>query len=82
MKIKDFEYKKSFDFRGLKCPLPVLKTKRALKEVKEGEIIEVLADDPAANLDLKHFCEVSGNILVKIIKEKNIINCLIQKNSN
>ena len=82
MKIKDFEYKKSFDFRGLKCPLPVLKTKRALKEVKEGEIIKVLADDPAANLDLKHFCEVSGNILVKIIKEKNIINCLIQKNSN
>ena len=82
MKIKDFEYKKSFDFRGLKCPLPVLKTKRALKEVKEGEIIKVLADDPAANLDFKHFCEVSGNILVKIIKEKNIINCLIQKNSN
>ena len=34
------ESKKSFDFRGLKCPLPVLKTKRALKEVKEGEIIE------------------------------------------
>ena len=82
MKIKDFEYKKSFDFRGLKCPLPVLKTKRALKEVKEGEIIKVLADDPAANLDFKHFCEVSGNILVKIIKEKNIINCLIKKNSN
>ncbi|MFL2813481.1 MAG: sulfurtransferase TusA family protein [Candidatus Puniceispirillales bacterium] len=82
MKTKDFDSKKSFDFRGLKCPLPVLKTKRALKEVKEGEIIAVLADDPAANLDLKHFCEVSGNILIKITNEKNIINCLIQKNSN
>ena len=82
MNTKDFETKKTFDFKGLKCPLPVLKTKRALKEVKEGEIIEVLADDPAANLDLKHFCEVSGNILINITTEKNIIKCLIQKNTN
>ena len=82
MKNKDFKTKKSFDFLGLKCPLPVLKTKRALKEVKEGEIIEVLADDPAANLDLKHFCEVSGNILINITMEQNIIKCLIQKNTN
>ena len=82
MKTKDFETKKSLDFMGLKCPLPVLKTKRALKEVKEGEIIEVLADDPAANLDLKHFCEVSGNILIKITQENNIIKCLIQKKTN
>ena len=79
MKTKYFETKKSFDFTGLKCPLPVLKTKRALKEIKDGEIIEILADDPAANIDFKHFCEVSGNILIKISKKKNIINCLIQK---
>ena len=82
MKSKDFEIKKSFDFIGLKCPLPVLKTKRALKEVKECEIIEVLADDPAANLDLKHFCEISGNVLIKITTENNIIKCLIRKNTN
>ena len=74
MKTKDFVSKKSFDFRGLKCPLPVLKTKRALKEVGEGEIIEVLADDPAANLDFKHFCEVSGNLLIKISKKKILSN--------
>ena len=82
MKTQDFETKKSFDFMGLKCPLPVLKTKRALKEIKEGEIIEVLADDPAANIDFKHFCEVSGNILIKITQENNIIKCLIQKKTN
>ncbi len=82
MKTKDFETKNSYDFTSLKCPLPVLKTKRALNEVKEGEIIEVLADDPAANIDLKHFCEVSGNILIKTTKEKNIIKFLIQKKTN
>ena len=70
---------KTFDFKGLKCPLPVLKTKRALKDIEKGEIIEILADDPAANIDLKHFCEVSGNALIKISNEENNIYCLIQK---
>ena len=68
-----------YDFTGLKCPLPVLKTKRALKEIEKGEIIEILADDPAANLDLKHFCEVSGNNLIKISKKENNIHFFIQK---
>ena len=79
MKNKILKPTKVFDFKGLKCPLPVLKTKRALKEIGKGEIIEILADDPAANLDLKHFCEVSGNNLIKITKIENNIHCLIQK---
>ena len=79
MKNEIFKPIKVFDFKGLKCPLPVLKTKRALKEIEKGEMIEVLADDPAANLDLKHFCEVSGNNLIKISKKENNIHCLIQK---
>ena len=79
MKNKILKPTKVYDFKGLKCPLPVLKTKRALKEVEKGEIIEIQADDPAANLDLKHFCEVSGNNLIKISKIENNIHCLIQK---
>jgi len=79
MKNKILKPTKVYDFKGLKCPLPVLKTKRALKEIEKGEIIEIQADDPAANLDLKHFCEVSGNNLIKITKIENNIHCLIQK---
>lgn len=52
-----------FDFSGLKCPLPVLKTRRALKEFSSGEVICVLADDPAAPLDFMHFCETAGHEL-------------------
>ena len=69
-----------YDFTGLKCPLPVLKTKRALKNHSNGAIIEIIADDPAANLDLKHFCEVSGNILLQVIKKNKNLNCFIEKN--
>ena len=69
-----------YDFTGLKCPLPVLKTKRALKNHSNGEVIEIIADDPAANLDLKHFCEVSGNILLQVTKKNKNLNCFIRKN--
>jgi tRNA 2-thiouridine synthesizing protein A len=51
--------------KGLNCPLPVLKTKRALKDVPIGACLTVLADDPAAAIDFRHFCNVSGNELVE-----------------
>ena len=74
MKTDEIIFNKTYDFRGLKCPLPVLKTRRALKSHDKGQVIKILADDPAANLDFKHFCEVSGNILVNNTEEdKNLI---------
>ena len=44
------------DARGLKCPLPVLKARKALMAVSSGGILTVLADDPAAQVDIPHFC--------------------------
>jgi len=74
MKTDEIIFEKTYDFRGLKCPLPVLKTRRALNNLDKGQVIKILADDPAANLDFKHFCEVSGNILVNNTEEdKNLI---------
>ena len=68
MSDNDSEYKGAlageFDFSGLKCPLPVLKARRALKDLSSGEVILVLADDPAAPLDFMHFCETAGHELL------------------
>ena len=50
----------TLDARGLKCPLPVLKARRALKEVPAGGILRVLATDPGAEKDFAHFCETTG----------------------
>ena len=52
------------DLTGLKCPLPVLKARRAIKDLKAGDILEIWADDPAAQLDFPHFCETSGHDLI------------------
>ena len=52
------------DFTGLKCPLPVLKTRRALKDKAVDEVMCILADDPAAPLDFMHFCETTGHLMI------------------
>ena len=58
----------TLDLTGLKCPLPVLKARRAVKAMADqGEtgVIAVLADDPAAPLDFQHFCDTSGLALLR-----------------
>ncbi|HZT18920.1 MAG TPA: sulfurtransferase TusA family protein [Dongiaceae bacterium] len=59
----------TLDARGLKCPLPVLKARRALKEVPPGGILRVLATDPGAEKDFAHFCETTGCELVESVWE-------------
>lgn len=48
------------DAIGLLCPLPVLKARKRLKSMEAGQILELLADDPAAVIDVPHFCTEAG----------------------
>jgi tRNA 2-thiouridine synthesizing protein A len=52
------------DLRGLRCPLPALKTAVRLKRMAPGADLEVLADDPLAALDLAHLCNADGHVLL------------------
>ncbi|MEM8792377.1 MAG: sulfurtransferase TusA family protein [Pseudomonadota bacterium] len=49
------------DATGLLCPLPVLKARKRLKDLTQGQILEVHADDPAARVDIPHFCAEQGH---------------------
>ena len=51
--------KKILDAKGLNCPLPLLKTKKALLSITNDEVLEVLATDPGAEKDLKNLCEIT-----------------------
>lgn len=53
------------DARGLLCPLPVLKARKRLQALTSGEVLRVLADDPAAIIDMPHFCSQTGHQLVE-----------------
>ncbi len=53
------------DARGLNCPLPILRAKKALKDVPPGEVLEITATDPGAVADFQAFCRTTGNELLE-----------------
>ncbi len=55
----------TLDAIGLLCPLPVLKARKRLKDLSPGACLTVLADDPAAIVDIPHFCNEAGHELVE-----------------
>lgn len=52
------------DARGLLCPLPVLKARKRLKSMAPGAVLRMIADDPAAVIDVPHFCAEGGHVLL------------------
>jgi len=58
------EIVETLDARGLLCPLPVLKLRKRMAPLASGACIEMLADDPAAVVDVPHFCAESGHEVV------------------
>ncbi len=59
------EAQKEIDTRGLNCPLPILKAKKALAEMASGEVLKVLATDPGSMRDFQAFARQTGNELVE-----------------
>jgi tRNA 2-thiouridine synthesizing protein A len=59
----------SFDFRGLKCPLPALFARRALERASHGAEIEILTDDPMAPIDVPHMCRQEGFDVLAVERE-------------
>lgn len=55
------EWHGELDARGLLCPLPVLKARKRLRAMAPGEVLRLLATDPAAIVDVPHFCNESGH---------------------
>ena len=58
------QFDKELDARGLNCPLPILRTKKALSDLKPGEILKVLATDPGAVRDFEAFSKQTGHALI------------------
>lgn len=67
------------DATGLKCPMPVLRARRALKPLAVGERLLVRADDPASAKDFPAFCETTGHLLEGVTEVEGEFRFLIQK---
>jgi|TARA_B110000908_G_scaffold171732_1_gene235592 tRNA 2-thiouridine synthesizing protein A len=69
------------DARGLLCPLPVLKARKRLQSIAVGETLTMIADDPAAIIDIPHYCAESGNELVSSNQDGDDQIYVIRKSS-
>ena len=67
------------DAKGLNCPLPILKAKKALKSLDSGQTLEVLSTDPGSVADFAAFCRTTGNELVEQAEEGGVWTYLIRK---
>ncbi|MEM1073005.1 MAG: sulfurtransferase TusA family protein [Pseudomonadota bacterium] len=69
----------TLDATGLLCPLPVLKARKRLQALASGETLTVMADDPAAIVDVPHFCNEAGHELIAADTRDNVQTYVIRK---
>jgi tRNA 2-thiouridine synthesizing protein A len=69
---------KTLDTKGLACPLPILKTKKALSQLPIGGKLEVLATDPGSVPDFTAFCETTGNPLLEQSQQDGVYRFVIE----
>mgnify|MGYP001568831650 FL=1 len=69
----------TLDARGLNCPLPILKTKKAIKEISMGETLKVISTDPGSVKDMDAFCRTTGNDLMESAQDGNTFTFLIRR---
>jgi tRNA 2-thiouridine synthesizing protein A len=69
----------TLDCRGLYCPLPIVKMKKAIKGMAEGEVLKVLATDPGSMRDFKSWCDKTGNKLLEAQENDGVFTYLVEK---
>ena len=70
---------KTLDLKGLSCPLPVVKTAQAMKELQSGDLVEALATDPGSVPDFKAWDKSTGNELVEQSEEGGVYRFVLRK---
>ena len=63
------EFSKEFDASGLACPMPIVKTKKALADMASGQVLRVIVTDPGSVCDMEAFAEQTGNTLLDQARE-------------
>lgn len=70
---------KTLDCLGLYCPIPILKTRDAIRALAPGQVLEMTSDDPASEADMKSWVDRTGHELVDIEKRGTVFRFLIRK---
>jgi len=71
---------KHIDCIGLFCPMPIVKTREAVQVMSPGELLAMLSDDPAADADMRSWCQITGHELLDVSREDGVYRFLVRKN--
>ena len=75
----ELQIDRSLDCLGLFCPMPIVKTREAMKTMAVGQILEMVSDDPASEADMKSWTKRTGNELLAVTKDGPIYRFLVRK---
>lgn len=67
------------DATGLLCPLPVLKARKAIKAMAKGQVLCLIATDPAAHIDVPHFCAEAGHTFIGVREDSGELRFFVRK---
>jgi tRNA 2-thiouridine synthesizing protein A len=67
------------DAKGLNCPLPILRAKKALNKMEDGKTLQILSTDPGSVKDFEAFCRATGNTLLESKQDGDIYEFLIKR---
>ncbi|MFY4777097.1 sulfurtransferase TusA family protein [Metabacillus sp. RGM 3146] len=70
---------KVLDAKGLACPMPIIKTKKAINELKSGDVLEIHATDKGAKNDLAAWAKSGGHEMMKEEEDNSVLKFLIKK---
>ncbi len=76
---KLFNPDRQIDCTGLFCPMPIVKTREAMKQMARGQVLEMVSDDPASEADMKSWAQITGNELVHVGRDRGVFRFLVRK---
>ena len=79
--MSELKIAKTLDVKGLLCPVPVLKTNRAIAEIGVGEVLEVLCTDPASKSDIPAWTRKTGHEVLETREEGDLLVFLVRRGS-
>jgi tRNA 2-thiouridine synthesizing protein A len=69
----------TLDLKGLSCPMPIIKTAKAMKQLAPGQLLEAFATDPGSVPDFKAWAQATGNPLVETSEEGGVFHFILKK---
>jgi tRNA 2-thiouridine synthesizing protein A len=75
----EFGVDETVDYKGLFCPMPIVKVSKAIKEIEVGQVLEMLADDPGSKADMRAWARQTGHELLDVREENGVFKFYVRR---